>query len=53
MVDLAASYYLRSNVEVYAKVDNLFDDQEIVARSPDGARPNSPRTAYMGVRVGF
>jgi Fe(3+) dicitrate transport protein len=40
-------------VEVYAKVDNLFDDQEIVARSPDGARPNSPRTAYMGVRVGF
>ena len=53
VVDLAASYYLRSNVEVYAKVDNLFDDQEIVARSPDGARPNSPRTAYMGVRVGF
>ena len=53
VVDLATSYYLNSDVEVYAKVDNLLDDQEIVARTPDGARPNAPRTAYMGVRVAF
>ena len=29
------------------------DDQKIVARSPDGARPNLPRTGYVGVSVDF
>ncbi|MGI9576539.1 TonB-dependent receptor family protein [Alloalcanivorax xenomutans] len=53
VVDLTASYYLTSAVEVYGKVDNLFDEQKIVARSPDGARPNLPRTAALGIRAHF
>jgi Fe(3+) dicitrate transport protein len=40
-------------MEVYAKVDNVFDDQEIVSRDPAGARPNKPRTGYLGMKVRF
>lgn len=51
--DAVASYRLTPDVEVYAKVDNLLDDQEIIARSPAGARPNKPRTGYAGIKVNF
>ena len=42
-----------SELGVYAKVDNVFDDQEIVSRDPAGARPNKPRTGYLGMKVRF
>jgi Fe(3+) dicitrate transport protein len=53
VVDLSSSYALNSSTRVYAKVDNVLDDQEIVSRSPHGARPNLPRTAYVGISVDF
>lgn len=53
VLDLAGTYHLTPDVEVYGKVDNLLDDQEIVSRSPAGARPNKPRTAYVGARLRF
>ncbi|MFO7995145.1 MAG: TonB-dependent receptor [Marinobacter sp.] len=53
VVDLSGSYALTSNARMFAKVANVFDDQKIVARSPDGARPNLPRTGYVGVSVDF
>jgi len=34
-------------------VDNLFDEQSIVSRDPDGARANRPRTATLGVKFIF
>jgi len=53
VVDLSSSYALNSSTRVYAKVDNVLDDQEIVSRSPHGARPNLPRTAYVGISFDF
>jgi Fe(3+) dicitrate transport protein len=38
---------------VFLKVENLFDERDIVSRQPDGARPNKPRTASLGVEYRF
>ncbi len=51
--DLSASYPLNPKTRVYAKVDNLLDDQEIISRKPYGARANKPRTVYLGLKVSF
>ena len=53
VADVVATYQVNSDMEVYAKVNNVFDDQEIVSRSPAGARPNQPRTGYLGMKVRF
>ncbi len=51
--DLSTSYPLTPSAEVYARIDNLLDEQAIVARNPAGARSNKPRTGYLGVRLYF
>lgn len=51
--DLSTSYPLTPAAEVYARIDNLLDEQAIVARNPAGARVNKPRTGYLGVRLNF
>lgn len=51
--DLSASYPLNPKTRLFAKVDNLLDDQEIISRKPDGARANKPRTFYLGLKVSF
>ena len=51
--DLSASYPLNQSASVYAKVDNLLDKRAIISRSPDGARGNKPRTAYVGITLNF
>lgn len=53
VVDLSGSYRVAEGARVFAKLDNVFDTQKIIARSPDGARPNLPRTASLGVTVDF
>jgi len=53
VVDYISRYSLDKNAEVFFKVENLFDEQKIVARSPDGARPNKPRSVMLGMKVGF
>ena len=53
VLDASASYPLNETTRVYLKVDNLLDEQEIISRSPDGARANKPRTAYLGLKVNF
>ncbi len=53
VLDWAGTWHLTPEVELYGKVDNVLDDQEIVSRSPAGARPNKPRTAYIGTRLRF
>jgi len=50
---LAASYELGRMGNVYFKLDNLLDDQEIVSRRPYGARPSKPRTAVIGYQYSF
>jgi len=49
VADLISRYALTDRAVVFAKVENLFDEQVIVARTPDGARPNKPRTGFVGI----
>ncbi len=52
-MDLISRYKLQAGPEVFLKVENVFDRQEIIARQPFGARPNIDRTVYAGVIVDF
>jgi Fe(3+) dicitrate transport protein len=51
--DIATHYPINDVTSVYLKVDNLLDAQDIVARSPGGARPSKPRTATLGFKISF
>ena len=51
VVDLISRYRFTPGIEVFLKLENLFDEQAIVSRTPDGARPNKPRTGAIGIRV--
>lgn len=51
--DLSASYALTSTIDIYAKVENVFDEQRITHRGADGARGNSGRYIGGGLRVSF
>ena len=53
VVDLISRYALTDNGTVYLKVENLMDERAIVSRQPDGARPNKPLTASVGVQWSF
>lgn len=53
VIDLISRYALNSKAVIFLKVDNLFDKQSIVSWVPDGARPNKPRTAYVGLEYNF
>jgi len=51
--DLSASYTLTREVDLYAKVLNVFDKRAITHRGADGARGNPGRYAGAGLRVKF
>lgn len=53
VIDWISRYQLNEKLEAYLKVENLLDEQEIVSRNPDGARPNKPRTAAIGLAYRF
>lgn len=53
LVGLSTSYQLTRDVQVYAKLDNLLDEQRITNRSPDGARGNMGRYVGTGLRITF
>ena len=53
VVDWVSRYEFSSNTDLYLKVTNVFDEQSIISREPDGARPNKPRTISAGVRIDF
>jgi len=53
VVDVISHYPLSDDVEVFAKAENLFDEQQIVSRTPDGARPNKPLTLSVGMKHTF
>ena len=52
-VDLNVSYRLSDSAEVYARIDNLFDQQRITHRGADGARGNAPRWVGFGFRLKY
>ncbi|WP_339616321.1 hypothetical protein [uncultured Gilvimarinus sp.] len=42
-----------SFMTAHLKLENVFDQQQIVARYPHGARPNKLQTASLGVEYSF
>lgn len=52
-VNLSSHYTINDNAEVYAKVENIFDQQRITHRGADGARGNAPRSVAVGLRLTF
>lgn len=50
VLDFISRYRVTAGGTVYVKVENLFDEQSIVSRTPDGARPNKPLTASVGLQ---
>ncbi len=53
VVDVISRYGFSPSTAVFLKVENLFNEQAIVSREPDGARPNKPLTAMIGVEMTF
>ncbi|MGR6871988.1 TonB-dependent receptor family protein [Pseudomonas sp. HK3] len=51
--DLAANYKLRPELTLYSTIDNVFDDDYVVAGQPMGFRPGKPRSAHVGVKYQF
>ena len=51
--DLAGSFALTDRIALFARVDNLFDDQYAVSRRPLGLRPGVPQRFVGGARVSF
>lgn len=52
-VDVSANYQLNDRLNIFARVENLGDENDILGRHPYGARPNKARTAAMGARMRF
>lgn len=52
-VDASVHYAFSEDVSMYAKVENLTNEEDIMGRQPYGARPNKDRTATLGVRLHF
>lgn len=52
-VDVSATYTLSPTLEVYAKVDNVFDERKITHRGADGARGNPAIYSGLGLRLKF
>ena len=53
VLDFSGNVQLSESVDVFARIENLTNRQDIVARQPYGARPNKPLTAFIGVRFSF
>ncbi|MEM6532667.1 MAG: TonB-dependent receptor [Myxococcota bacterium] len=53
IVDLGGSVVLFDGAEVYLRVDNLFNQQNIVSRRPFGARPGRPFSLFAGLRYAW
>lgn len=53
VLDLAASYTLARNLDLFGRLENLARSKDIMGRQPYGARPNKDRTASLGLRLAF
>ena len=53
VIDISGEYQLNDRAQLFGRIDNLFDQEYIVARRPAGARPGKPRSFLAGVRVAF
>ena len=51
--DLEGSYQIKDGVKIFGVIENLLDDEYIVALRPAGARPGRPQTIMAGFKVSF
>jgi len=52
-LDLSANYQFNSMVNLFGRIENLTEEENILGRHPYGARPNKARTATVGLRMQF
>jgi Fe(3+) dicitrate transport protein len=52
-VDISGNYQLSNDLKLFARIENLTDEQDIVSRQPYGARPNKTRTFSVGAQYSF
>jgi len=53
VVDLTGEIEIKKGVRLFATIENLADEEYIVARRPAGARPGRPLTFVAGVNIGL
>ena len=53
IADLTVQYQLTDNTKVFATARNLFDEQYVVGRLPQGARPGMPQSFLAGIEAQF
>jgi Fe(3+) dicitrate transport protein len=53
VVDFVSRYPLRRETTAFLRIENVFDEQRIISRLPDGARPNKPMTVSVGLTHEF
>ncbi len=52
-LDLATNFRVSEGLNLYARVENLSREEDILGRQPYGARPNKDRTMTAGLRFDF
>ena len=52
-VDISGNYQVSDDLKLFARIENLTDEQDIVSRQPYGARPNKTRTFSIGAQYSF
>lgn len=53
IIDVAGAFDLSERVELFARIENLLDDDYLASRRPAGARPGRPQTALLGLQISF
>ncbi len=53
VLDMVARYQISTRIQALLRIDNLLDEEYLVAQRPAGARPGKDQTAMVGVRVDF
>lgn len=51
IVDLSAYYDVKTGVQIFGGINNVFDEEYIVSRQPHGPRPGAPRLWYVGFEI--
>ncbi len=49
--DISAFYRINETVKFFGGVQNLFDEEYVVSRQPDGARGGLPQFVYAGIEM--
>ena len=53
VVDLSGRFHFNDTTSLFARVENVADEQAIIARHPYGARPNKARTVAVGFELAW